>query len=240
MGVNDFDEIAHIWDQLPIAANQGADIFVDRAPQTKGKALDLGCGTGSTIIALSEIFDEVVGIDVSPVMIKVAQKKIEESGIRNIQLINERMQNVKIPCCDYIISHTAFHHLSMGQIYAFLPTLRESLSPNGKLLILDWMSDSFKIRPDWSRRIATIVDVLKNVRHPIKAYRDYKIGTNPVWMEHIRSDQYHDSEEFSNVVRQTFPDAVFEWLPREYGLAKILVCEWLGPEASYRSWADPA
>lgn len=47
-----------------------------RDTRVRGLALDLGCGTGSQSFRLAESFENVIGYDVSPDMIRMAQKKL--------------------------------------------------------------------------------------------------------------------------------------------------------------------
>lgn len=47
-----------------------------------GRALDVGCGTGSLSLLLAELGDDVTGIDASPRMIELAQQKASDAGQR--------------------------------------------------------------------------------------------------------------------------------------------------------------
>ncbi len=49
--------------------------------------LDIGCGTGISTLYASDIAKRVVGIDLSPDMIKKLEQKIKNTGIKNIDLI---------------------------------------------------------------------------------------------------------------------------------------------------------
>jgi SAM-dependent methyltransferase len=57
-------------------------------PRAYGRALDFGCGAGRLVHALSSRFDEVVGVDVSQVMIERAE--ILTAGRANVTLVVNR------------------------------------------------------------------------------------------------------------------------------------------------------
>ena len=56
--------------------------------QQRGRALDFGCGVGRLTQALASHFDEVVGIDIAPSMIKLA-KQYNQFGSRCSYHLND-------------------------------------------------------------------------------------------------------------------------------------------------------
>jgi len=46
-----------------------------------GRALDLGCGTGTNVLYLAQHGFDAVGVDISPRAIAVAQRKIKQAGL---------------------------------------------------------------------------------------------------------------------------------------------------------------
>ena len=63
-----------------------ADFFPDEA-----RVLDLGCGAGRTSIALAELGLEVVGIDISQVMIQVARDQARRAQVEvDFQVLDAR------------------------------------------------------------------------------------------------------------------------------------------------------
>jgi len=61
--------------------------FIDPgfAPRT---VLDFGCGVGRLLIPFAKVADEVVGLDVSPSMLKEARRNCDEHGLSNIRLLD--------------------------------------------------------------------------------------------------------------------------------------------------------
>ncbi len=47
-----------------------------------GRAIDLGCGTGTNVITLVNAGWDVTGIDFAPRALKIARQKLNQAGIR--------------------------------------------------------------------------------------------------------------------------------------------------------------
>ena len=52
-----------------------------------GRLLDLGCGPGVVAFRLAHLYEEVVGLDPDPDMIKEASRQAEERGVANAKWI---------------------------------------------------------------------------------------------------------------------------------------------------------
>jgi len=57
--------------------------LMELAIEENDRVLDVGCGTGSATLMAAPTAQEVVGIDLSPHMIELAQEKVEKEGITN-------------------------------------------------------------------------------------------------------------------------------------------------------------
>ena len=86
-----------IWDsrakdfaKLPIP-DWGSDTLlmcIDRTHTGEGgSALDIGCGAGQVSIALSHRFSRVTGQDISPAMIREAERLAESKGVPNVEFL---------------------------------------------------------------------------------------------------------------------------------------------------------
>jgi len=66
-----------------------------------GSSLDIGCGTGKYSFALSESFNELVGIDISEDMLKIANDKASELEISNVNFVCSKWQNFDVKEAGY-------------------------------------------------------------------------------------------------------------------------------------------
>jgi ubiquinone biosynthesis O-methyltransferase len=107
------------------------------------KVLDVGCGTGNFSIKLAKMGCEVIGIDISDEMLKVAKDKAKREGL-NIKFYNMDVYNMKFEdnCFDGVISVTAFEFLKDPN--KAIKEMFRVLKPNGYLLIGTINKDS-----DW-------------------------------------------------------------------------------------------
>ncbi len=98
------------------------------------KVLDIGCGTGNFSIKLAKMGCEVIGIDISEEMLKVAKDKAKKEGL-NIKFYNMDVYDMKFEdnCFDGVISVTAFEFLKDPD--KAIEEMFRVLKPKGYLLI---------------------------------------------------------------------------------------------------------
>jgi ubiquinone/menaquinone biosynthesis C-methylase UbiE len=106
-------------------------------PQPDWEALDIATGTGHTALALAPHVAWVVGIDLTPEMLREAERLRGERGVTNVDF---RVGDVHhLPFVDatfhLITSRRAPHHFS--DIMAALREIRRVLRPDGRLVIDD-------------------------------------------------------------------------------------------------------
>jgi ubiquinone/menaquinone biosynthesis C-methylase UbiE len=104
------------------------------------RIIDLGCGTGSTTLMLKQAFPEaeVVGLDLSPYMLVVAEMKAQKAGL-NIQWLHSSAESVAFPDAsfDLVASSLLFHETPPAVSRAILRESFRLLKVGGQLAILD-------------------------------------------------------------------------------------------------------
>ena len=106
--------------------------------------LDVGCGTGVLLKALSTSVHNatLAGADPSPEMLKVARKRLDEA----VRLEESPAENLPFADAsfDVVVSANAFHYFRnpLGALAEMARVLR----PNGRLVLTDWCDDYIACR----------------------------------------------------------------------------------------------
>ena len=121
------------------------------------KIIDLGCGTGSTTIMLKQAFPnaEVIGLDLSPQMLVMAEYKTQQQRL-NIQWLHGLAEATTFDDgeFDLVTASLLFHETPSAISQAVLKEGFRLLKPGGQVIILDghqktlrntnWLTDIFE------------------------------------------------------------------------------------------------
>lgn len=101
-----------------------------------GRAIDLGCGTGTNVIYLAQHGWEAVGIDFIGKAIATARRKAEAAGVK-AQLFQADVTQLDFlqPPFDLALDMGCFHSLASSRRLAYIAELRRLLRPGGFFLI---------------------------------------------------------------------------------------------------------
>ena len=105
-----------------------------------GRAIDIGCGTGTNVITLVRAGWEVTGVDFAPRAIKIARQKLNQAGIRANLLLRDatRLQGITGPF-DFALDLGCFHGISQDGKPKYLNQLDRILAPNGFWLMYGFL-----------------------------------------------------------------------------------------------------
>ena len=130
-----FDRVAAEYDRL--GELNGDDEFgpwlEGLLPAARGRALDIGCGTGHHAVLLAERFEHVDAIDVSAPMIELAQARRPRPNVTYRQV---DLHEVDGPGrYDLVTSALTLHHVpSLHRALSHIGTL---LAPGGRMIVVD-------------------------------------------------------------------------------------------------------
>jgi ubiquinone/menaquinone biosynthesis C-methylase UbiE len=100
--------------------------------------LDIGAGAGRMIELFAPLAERAIGVDLSPAMLAAARGRLEETGLRNVQLRQGDVYALPIErnSVDLAVIHQVLHYLDDPA-----RALREAarvLAPGGRLIVVDF------------------------------------------------------------------------------------------------------
>ncbi len=106
------------------------------------RVLDLGCGTGALAVLLAREGTQVVGIDISPSMLHIAARRLDEEKLVGEVVLRElgvAELDVAFPdgSFDAVVATLLFSELSDDEIEYTLAECRRILRPGGQLFVGD-------------------------------------------------------------------------------------------------------
>jgi cyclopropane fatty-acyl-phospholipid synthase-like methyltransferase len=138
---------------------------------TAGRALDIGCGTGTNALALAEHGWQVTGIDFSHQAIARARRKARRRDVE-VEFIQGQvrtLENLKGPY-DLCLDIGCYHSLPPTDHEGYLQRLAELLSAGGTYLLYTFLAAERTMSPFWPtenrlRRYASEVFDVQSVEH---------------------------------------------------------------------------
>jgi 2-polyprenyl-3-methyl-5-hydroxy-6-metoxy-1,4-benzoquinol methylase len=101
------------------------------------KILDFGCGMGGMTLWYAENWNcEVVGVDIDPNHIEIAQKLRTEYGVENVRFeLRNVLENPIQEKFDYIILNDVAEHIRLDILEKIIAQLKECLNPTGGIFV---------------------------------------------------------------------------------------------------------
>jgi len=135
---------APVWDETrrlhaPEAEVEATILAVAQAdaPQLR-RLLDIGCGAGRMLELLAPHATSAVGVDLSAAMLGVARARIEQAGLRNVQLRQGDIYALPVEpgAADLAVIHQVLHYLdNPGRA---LREAARALAPGGRMIVVDF------------------------------------------------------------------------------------------------------
>jgi SAM-dependent methyltransferase len=113
---------------LDLAARLGVDVRT-------GSALELGCGAGRLSFAAAELFDHVVGVDISAIMLEHARKRGIPPNCELIVQDDPALPGLGARTFDFVFSVLVVQHMVPELGRAYLSGIARRVAPGGALLV---------------------------------------------------------------------------------------------------------
>jgi cyclopropane fatty-acyl-phospholipid synthase-like methyltransferase len=106
-----------------------------------GKAIDLGCGTGTNVITLARAGWVVTGVDFAIPAIRMAKNKVKKAGVHASLRVGDvtKLHDVSGPF-DLVLDLGCFHGLTQQGKQDYLTQLHRFLTPNGFWLLYTFLN----------------------------------------------------------------------------------------------------
>jgi SAM-dependent methyltransferase len=177
-------------------------------PDRRQRAVEIGCGVGRICLALSEQFDEVVGVDISESMVEQARQLVTAPIVRFDVVSGSDLEPLADDSADFIVTFTVFQHMPKASlIEAYLQEAARVLRPGG-VLAAQWNNLPHPIR--WKLR-----GVWWRLRHRIGGPLglDQRVAPQFVGMRLAADDMLDMITRAGLTVRATAePGTLFAWV----------------------------
>ena len=101
--------------------------------------LEVGCGPARMTVELARRFGQVIAVDVSPLMLLRARRRLAEHGIRNVtlQLVSgTRLDGICDGAADVVVSYETLQHLPTRRLVGrYLAEFVRVLAPSGQAVV---------------------------------------------------------------------------------------------------------
>jgi SAM-dependent methyltransferase len=105
-----------------------------------GRAIDIGCGTGTNVITLARAGWQVTGVDFAPRAVTLAQQKLKDAHVRADVQVNDaiKMEGISGPF-DLAFDLGCFHGIPQDLQSKYLDQLERILAPCGFWLMYGFL-----------------------------------------------------------------------------------------------------
>ncbi len=99
-----------------------------------------GTGTNAVNIAKTKTSAQIIGVDISKAMLKVAKEKARKSTIKNIKWYQMDASNLKFKkkLFDKVLLSLVLHEMNEELAAQIITEAKRVLKPNGEILITEW------------------------------------------------------------------------------------------------------
>ena len=197
--ISQFDTIANLpdnWDHN----QQYQKYLLEQIRIKRNIGLDIGCGTGELARKLKNYCSKVIGIDISPGMIKEAKNRNRETDIEFITTDVEEYLSITNNTFDVVISIATFHHLAMERIFNLIKT---KLNKDGVLLILDL----YRQQTVFEYMLSILATLCNPIMYLIKRGSLFNTKEEKnAWKDHFKYDKYSTIKEIRRIAEKELGD----------------------------------
>lgn len=128
----------------------GRALLADLGRPPARRAVDLGCGALGWLRLLSEYVGpagEVVGTDVDPELLALAEEFVQSHGLDNVTLVRDDLFETALEPGTFDLVHARFQVAPLGRGGDVVATMRSLVAPGGTVILEDPDSASWRFNP---------------------------------------------------------------------------------------------
>ncbi|HKP36979.1 MAG TPA: methyltransferase domain-containing protein [Pyrinomonadaceae bacterium] len=204
----DFDRLATLDREGWTANNHYHKFLLQHVPKNCRRVLEVGCGTGAFARLLAACAEQVIALDLSPQMIRVA--RANSAQFANLEFRQADVVEFDLPPAhfDCIASIATLHHVPLRPV---LLKLKQALSPGGTLIVLDLFEPerNFVSPSGWRDGFLDLTAMAASVslrllyNGRLRPPREVRAA----WEEHGRHDTYPTMRDIRAISADLFPGA---------------------------------
>jgi ubiquinone/menaquinone biosynthesis C-methylase UbiE len=204
----DFDRLA-LLDEGGWTQNNHYHAFLLRhVAASCSNALEVGCGTGTFSRRLAERSQQVLALDLSAEMVRVARSR--SAHLQNLEYRCADVMTCDLPVesFDCIATIATLHHLPLREV---LLKLKHSVKPGGLLLVIDLFEPERNLIKLSGLRDGLLNVAAMGVSVSLRLIHNGRLKppkeVRAAWKEHGKTDSYPTMQEVRDLCAQILPGA---------------------------------
>lgn len=197
----DFDRLALLDDEGWTANNHYHKFLLKHVPQNCENALEIGCGTGAFARLLAKRCQRVIGLDLSPEMIRVARSRSSQFHNLEFQLADAMTWDFPESHFDYVCSIATLHHLQQRELFV---KMKDALKPGGVFVVLDLVESNSLVE-----RMLDVIGL--GVSGSLRLIHNGRLkppaAVRKAWEQHGKHDSYSTVSDVRALSNEILPGA---------------------------------
>lgn len=191
------------------SAAMGSDMtraIIEAARVTPGMhVLDIACGTGEPAISLASLLagsGEVVGVDLSPAPLMIAQQRATQRGLANTRFQQADVHDLPFPDNSFDCITSRLGVMFFSDLPRALKEMHRVLKPGGRATLLVWGPME---QPYFDTTIGTVLRMLPGAVVPESGRKMFALGRHGLLAQALRESGFSSAEERLVTVPWTWP-----------------------------------
>jgi ubiquinone/menaquinone biosynthesis C-methylase UbiE len=201
--------------QSAVMGNDMTQAIVAAARVKPGmRVLDIACGTGELALSLAALLageGEVVGVDISPAPLKIAEERATQRGLSNATFQQADAHELPFPDNSFDCITSRLGIMFFSDLPRALNEMRRVLRPEGRAILLVWGPMD---QPYFLTTIGTILRMLPGAIVPESGKKMFALGNKGVLSQALRQVGFSQAKEELVTVPWTWlgtPEEVWEY-----------------------------